>query len=151
MDEQNNLVPRDRSNGGPVEGLAVPTPFVTLDIMPRDPHLYDYLMILRKHQWLIVSFLLAVVTIVAIGTYRQQPIYEATTRIEIDRENSSVLPFQSQGAAADAFDEDLENYTETESKILTSATLGMQTVKNLGLDRDPRFGGTPDNPSTLQV
>ena len=147
MGEQNSLVPRER----PIESLAVPAPFVTLDMMPREPHLYDYLMILRKHQWLIVSFLLAVVTFVAIGTYRQQPIYEATTRIEIDRENASVLPFQSQGGVSDGYDEDLENYTETESKILTSATLAMQTVKSLGLDRDPRFGGTPDNASTLQV
>ena len=152
MDEQNDLVPRDRSNGAvPVEGLAVPAPFVTLDIMPREPHLYDYLMILRKHQWLIVSFLLAVVTVVSISTYRQQPIYEATARIEIDRENASVLPFQGQGMSQGGYDEDIENYIETQSKILTSATLAMQTVKSLNLDRDPRFGGQPANPSTLEV
>jgi len=35
-----------------------------LDLAPREPHLYDYLLILRKHQWLILSFMLAVVTIV---------------------------------------------------------------------------------------
>jgi succinoglycan biosynthesis transport protein ExoP len=151
MDEQNNLAPRDRTNGGPFEGLAVPAPFVTLDIMPREPHLYDYLMILRKHLWLIVSFLLAVVTIVAIGTYRQQPIYEATTRIEIDRENVSALPFPGQGFSGQAYDDDLDNYIETQSKILTSATLAMQTVKSLHLDRDPRFGGQPANPSALEV
>jgi len=40
-----------------------------LDVSPREPHLYDYLLILRKHQWLILSFLLAVVTIVTIVTY----------------------------------------------------------------------------------
>ena len=58
MDEQPNLVPRDRGNGGePVETLA-PRTFLTLDMMPREPHLLDYLMILRKHQWLIVSFFL---------------------------------------------------------------------------------------------
>lgn len=151
MDEQSNLVPRDRNNGGPVEGIAVPAPFVTLDMMPREPHLYDYLMILRKHQWLIVSFLIAVVTIVTIGTYRQQPIYDATTRIEIDRENTSVLPFQGQGISSDGFDEDLEQYIETQSKILTSATLAIQTVKSLNLDRDPHFGGRPDNAATIPV
>ncbi len=147
MDEQSNLVPRERS----VDTLAVPSPFVTLDMMPREPHLYDYLMILRKHQWLIVSFLLAVVTIVAIGTYREQPIYQATTRIEIDRENTSVLPFQAQGVSGDGLDEDMETYIETESKILTSATLANQTVKSLKLEQDPRFGGQPENASTLQV
>src|SRR5580704_3520894 len=114
MDEQNNLVPRGPMNERPVEGLAVPAPFVTLDIMPREPHLHDYLMILRKHKWLIVSFLLAVVTIVAIGTYRQQPIYEATSRIEIDKENVSALPFPSQGFSGDSYEEDLEEYIETQ-------------------------------------
>lgn len=147
MDEKNNLVPRERHT----ETLAMPGSFVTLDMMPREPHLYDYLMILRKHKWLIVSFLLAVLTVVAIGTFRMQPIYEATTRIEIDRENASVLPFQGQGIANDGVDQDLEGYIATQSEILTSATLAMQTVKSLHLDRDARFGGQPDGPSNLQV
>ena len=118
--------------------------------MPREPHLLDYLMILRKHQWLIVSFLLAVVTIVTIATFRMQPVYEATTRIEIDRENTSILPF----SGPDGYDAemmDLENYIETQSKILTSETLGMETIKSLHLDQDPAFGGSPTSPSTLAV
>jgi succinoglycan biosynthesis transport protein ExoP len=153
MDEQSdsNLVPRDRTNGRSVEGLAVPAPFMTLDMMPREPHLNDYLMILRKHKWLIASFLLAVVTIVAIGTYRQQPIYEATTRIEIDKENVSALPFPGQGLSGEGYDEDFETYIATQSSILTSATLAIQTVKSLKLDRDPRFGGLPADPSNLEV
>ena len=35
----------------------------------------------------------------------------------------------------DGYDEDMENYIETQSKILTSATLAMQTVKSLNLDQ----------------
>src|SRR6266446_2492258 len=96
------------------------------DLSPREPHLYDYLLILRKHQWLILSFVLAVVSIVAIGSFRMQPVYVATTRIEIDRENSNILPFQG----ADAYDyaTDLDNYAETQSKILTSETLALHTI-----------------------
>jgi succinoglycan biosynthesis transport protein ExoP len=149
MDEQPNLVPRDRGNGSsPVEALA-PRTFLTLDMMPREPHLLDYVMILRKHQWLIASFLLAIVTIVTIATFRMQPVYEATTRIEIDRENTSILPFNG----TDGYDAemDLENYIETQSKILTSETLGMQTIKFLHLDQDAAFGGSPTSPSTLAV
>jgi succinoglycan biosynthesis transport protein ExoP len=150
MDEQPNLVPRDRGNGsGPVEALA-PRTFLTLDMMPREPHLLDYLMILRKHQWLVASFLLAIVTIVTIATFRMQPVYEATTRIEIDRENTSILPFNGPDGY-DAEMMDLENYIETQSKILTSETLGMETIKSLHLDQDPAFGGSPTSPSTLAV
>jgi capsular exopolysaccharide synthesis family protein len=96
------------------------------DLSPREPHLYDYLLILRKHQWLILSFMLAVVSITAIGTFRMQPVYIATSRIEIDRENSNFLPFQN----TDEYMMDLENYIETQSKILTSETLALQTVRS---------------------
>lgn len=107
------------------------------DFAPREPHLYDYLLILRKHQWLVLSFLLTVVTIVSIATFRMQPVYVATARIEIDRENSNILPFQGQ----DSYDYmvDLDNYIETQSKILTSETLALQTIRNAGLAGDPEF------------
>jgi succinoglycan biosynthesis transport protein ExoP len=97
------------------------------ELAPREPHLWDYLLILRKHQWLILSFMLAVVTIVSIATFRMQPVYIATTRIELGRETANVLPFQS----TDSYDYmlDLENYIETQSKILTSETLALQTIR----------------------
>jgi succinoglycan biosynthesis transport protein ExoP len=146
MEEQTNLITRDHSAA--FDGLAVRTPFLTLDMMPREAHLLDYWMILRKHQWLIVSFLLAVVTVVTIATFRLQPVYEATTRIEIDRESSNFLPF----AGNDPYDlyQDLEDYIETQSKILVSETLATQTIKSLNLDQDPRFGGRPHS-ETLEV
>ncbi len=138
------------ANGGAIEPVSTRARFLTLDMMPREPHLLDYLLILRKHQWLILSFLLAVVTIVTIGTFRMQPVYEATTRIEIDRENR--VSFLSPGAIAqyDAY-EDLDNYIETQSKILTSETLAQQTIKSLHLDQDPRFGGEAKDPDKLEV
>jgi succinoglycan biosynthesis transport protein ExoP len=97
------------------------------DLAPREPHLWDYLLILRKHQWLILSFMLAVVTIVSIATFRMQPVYVASTRIELGRENANILPFQG----TDSYDYmlDLENYIETQSKILTSETLALQTIR----------------------
>jgi uncharacterized protein involved in exopolysaccharide biosynthesis len=84
MADENKLIPRDN---GSVE--VMPPRFSALDLSPREPHLYDYLLILRKHQWMILSFLLGVVTIVSIATFRMQPVFTATARIEIDRENTS--------------------------------------------------------------
>lgn len=120
----------------------VPASAATVDIVPqapsamrpawdlpaREPHLWDYLLILRKHQWLILSFMLAVVTIVSIATFRMHPVYVASTRIELGRENANILPFQG----TDSYDYmlDLENYIETQSKILTSETLALQTIRS---------------------
>jgi succinoglycan biosynthesis transport protein ExoP len=149
MEDPQNIVHVGGTNGHATESLATRAPTVTLDLMPHEPHLLDYILILRKHQWLIAAVFLAVVTIVTIATFRMQPIYEATSRIEIDRENSN--PFPQAGQDPYEVYEDLENYIETQSKILTSATLALETIKSLNLDRDPRFGGRPADPSTLEV
>jgi len=128
MADENKLIPRESA---PSAVEVMPPRFPSLDLSPREPHLYDYLLVLRKHQWLILSFLLAVVTIVSIATFRMQPVYTATARIEIDRENTNLLPFQG----VDSYDYmmDLDNYIETQSRVLTSETLALQTIRNSGL------------------
>ena len=144
MADENKLVPRENGSNGSVELVPVSTRLPVFELSPREPHLYDYLLILRKHQWLILSFMLAVVTIVAIATFRMQPVYVATARVEIDRENANILPFQG----SDSYDYmmDLENYIETQSKILTSETLALQTIRNNALTARPEFS-SPNGPS----
>jgi polysaccharide biosynthesis transport protein len=144
MDESNNLVPREKSASGPVESLQTRSPFLALDLMPREPHLLDYLIVLRKHQWLILFFLLAIVSIVSIATIRMQPVYQATARVEIDRENANAIRF-SDSESYDMY-ADLEDYITTQSKILQSETLAMLTVKTMGLDNLQEFGGNPAKP-----
>src|SRR5712672_3616182 len=126
MADDNKIIPRENGSNGAVELLMPSSRPPVWDLSPREPHLYDYLLILRKHQWLILSFMLALVSITAIGTFRMQPVYVATSRIEIDRENSNILPFQN----TDDYVVDLENYIETQSKILTSETLALQTIRS---------------------
>src|ERR1043165_8750601 len=100
MAENNHLSPPANGSNGSVELFTSSAHLPTWNLSPREPHLYDYLLILRKHQWLILSFMLAVVSIVAIATFRMQPVYTTSARIEIDRENSNILPFQG----ADSYD-----------------------------------------------
>src|SRR5690242_6498337 len=140
MANENSLVPRENGSNGHVELVPVGGRFASFDLSPREPHLYDYLLILRKHQWLILSFILSVVTIVSIATFRMRPVYVATARLEIDKENSNILPFQG----ADSYDVmvDTDNYIETQAKILTSETLALQTIRNNGLALRPEFGGS---------
>ena len=144
MADENKIVPRENGSNGAVELLSMQSRLPAWELSPREPHLYDYLLILRKHQWLILSFMLAVVTIVAIATFRMRPVYVATARIEMDRENANILPFQ--GSDSYDFMMDLENNIETQSKILTSETLALQTIRNSGLTARPEFS-SPDGPS----
>src|SRR6266850_1858776 len=148
MADDNKIIPRENgSNGsnGSMELLAPSSRLPAWDLSPREPHLYDYLLILRKHQWLILSFMLAVVSITAIGTFRMQPVYVATSRIEIDRENSNILPFQN----TDDYVVDLENYIETQSKILTSETLALQTIRSGILSSQGDSAGDPSASDAL--
>src|SRR5712692_1699248 len=139
MDELTNLVPRDRHAGGSLEVFAAQPQALPFDMMSPEPHLLDYVRVLRKHQWLILFFLLSVVTIVTIATLRMTPIYTATARLAIDRENANILPFPG----TDSYDIylDLENYIETQAKILQTETLALQTIRNLNLADRPEFGG----------
>src|SRR5262249_38698654 len=132
------IVPREASTAAAVDVVSAQAHPVSWDLSPHEPHLYDYLLILRKHQWLILSFMLAVVTIVSIATFRMQPVYVATTRIELGRENANILPFQGM----DSYDYmmDIENYIETQSKILTSETLALQTIRNSALAAQSDMG-----------
>src|SRR5258706_8386112 len=139
MSDDNKLVHRENGSNGAVELISTPSHLPAWGLSPREPHLYDYLLILRKHQWLIFSFMLAVVSITAIGTFRMQPVYIATSRIEIDRENSNILPFQG----TEDYMVDLENYIETQSKILTSETLALQTVRSGILSGQTDFASDP--------
>ncbi|HTZ34036.1 MAG TPA: polysaccharide biosynthesis tyrosine autokinase [Methylomirabilota bacterium] len=134
MADESKIVARDTTVPS-VEVLSSNSRIPAIELSPREPHLYDYLLILRKHQWLILSFLLAVVTIVTIATFRMKPVYIANAKVEIDRENSNILPFQ--GTDSYDFMVDLDNYIETQSRILTSETLALQTIRITGFGLDP--------------
>src|SRR6202171_4696054 len=147
MAEDSKLIPRESGTNGAIDLVPLPSRLPAWNLSPHEPHLYDYLLILRKHQWLILSFMLAVVTITAIGTFRMQPVYVATSRIEIDRKNSNILPFQ----ATDSYDYmmDIENYIETQSKILTSETLALQTIRSGILSGQTDFATDPSASDAL--
>jgi capsular exopolysaccharide synthesis family protein len=141
MEEAPRLAIRDRRGA---ESLAmIPAPAVIpWEQVPREPHLLDYIIILRKHRWLIATFLLTVVTVVTIASFKMKPVYEAAARVEVDKESQNVLPFQDE-MSYDMF-MDTENYIETQTRILESETLALQTIKSLDLTRIPEFGGTPN-------
>jgi len=129
------------------EALSViPAPSVlSWEQVPREPHLLDYVIILRKHQWMILTFFLTVVTIVTIASFKMKPIFVASARVEVDKESQNMSPFPD----SNSYDEfmDMENYLETQSKILQSETLALQTIKSLSLERYPEFGGSSNAPA----
>src|SRR5579862_2653654 len=106
MAEATRFALRDRKASDAL--TVLPAPPVSWDQAPREPHLLDYFIILRKHQWLILAFALTVVTVVTIATFKMKPVYQAMARVEVDKSSQNLLPFQN----ANSYDEytDSENY-----------------------------------------
>ena len=139
MEEAQRIVPSPR-RPPEIPLTVIPAPSVLpWDQAPREPHLLDYVIILRKHQWLALTFLLTVVTVVTIASFKMRPVYEASARVEVDRDTQTVVPF-GDANQYEAY-EDSESYIETQSKILQSETLALMTIKSLDLARYPEFGG----------
>src|SRR5579863_2054642 len=142
MEDTRKLIYRGQKVGEPLTVIPLP-PAIPGERIPREPHLLDYLIVLRKHQWLILTFLVTVVTVVTIATFKMKPVYQATARVEVDRESQNNLQFQDQNGYDSYVDS--EDYIETQSKILESETLAMQTIKSVDLGQYPEYGGTPNS------
>src|SRR5256712_12075673 len=125
MDESTALIQRDRRAGSSFEVITAHPQLSSWETPPREPHLLDYWRILRKYQWSILSFLLTVVTFVTIATLRMHPVYEATTRVQIDNENTYFLPYNSESYEMYM---DMAYYFETKSNIMKRETLTWHTI-----------------------
>ena len=112
-------------------------PIVALDVSAEElPHLLDYLHVILKRRWVVLSCLLIVFTTVAIGTLKKKPIYEGKVLIEINPEQPNVLNFQE---VLQLTSVDIESYRETQYKVLQSRTLAEHVIDDLKLCRYPEF------------
>lgn len=95
----------------------------------EDTHLTNYIRIIRKRQWIIITFFVIVVVSVTISSFLQTPVYKSTTRILIEKETPNVLSFK-EVLALDTSDTD---YYQTQYTILRSRTLAKEVLQRLGM------------------
>ena len=95
----------------------------------------DYLRVIRKRKWTIITFLAVIVITVTISAFTATPIYEATTRLIIDKENPNVVSIQ-EVMAVDASGSD---YYQTQYKVIESRTVAREVIRRLNLDESEEF------------
>ncbi len=95
----------------------------------EDVHLRDYIRIIKKRQWVIITFFVIVVVSVTVTSFLRSPVYRATARILIEKETPNVLSFK-EVLALDTTDTD---YYQTQYIVLKSRTLIKKVLKKLGL------------------
>src|SRR5215207_3728302 len=100
--------------------------------------LRDYLFIVLKRKWLILSLCLVVTSLVAVQMFRQPSIYEAQATIRIEQRAKNVLQTRDfvLNAQPDA------NFWGTQIKLLQSPALARQVALSLDLQHNPTFFGT---------
>ncbi|MCP4405517.1 MAG: polysaccharide biosynthesis tyrosine autokinase [bacterium] len=98
-------------------------------VFQEDVHLKDYLRIIKKRQWVIITFFVVVVVSVTISSFLQAPVYKATVRVLIEKDTPNVLSFK-EVLSLDGADID---YYQTQYTILKSRTLAKKVLEELGL------------------
>ena len=109
-----------------------------LDVsLEESPRLLDYWHIILKRRWAVLTCLLVIFSTVAIGTFKQKPIYAGRILIEVNPEEPQVLNFQQIQPTGASWD--VQSYRETQYKILKSRSLAERVVRDLRLYQYPEF------------
>ena len=115
-------------NRNSVAGYGVPS---------QDSLLRDYLRILIKSKWVVITTVLLFVSVVTISTLRTTPIYEAVGSIAINKMDPVTFNLKDSSSSVDYYDPaDLD----TEVRILKSDLLALQVIRQLNLDKQPEGG-----------
>src|ERR1700694_225606 len=103
---------------------------------PVEANVREYLFVVLKRKWLIISLVLVITSLATIQAYRDPSIYEGATTIRIEAK-SNVLTTGSLVINAQPD----PNFWGTQLKLLQNPNLARQVVLKLGLQNNPAFLG----------
>jgi len=116
---------------------------MTEEFKEEQIHLLDYLRVLKKRRWTVFCIFALVVLAVAIHTFTAVPIYQASSRVVIEKENPNLMSIQ-EVMAVDATGTD---YYQTQYRIIESRAVAREVIRRLDLENSPEFFPEPsDNP-----
>lgn len=104
-----------------------------------ETNLKEYLFIVLKRKWLIMSIVLIITSLATIQAYREPSVYQAATTIKIEQKSPSIL--QSANGSGLVLGQSDPNFWGTQLKLLQSPRLARQVIVTLDLQHNPRFFG----------
>src|SRR5216683_4775849 len=138
MSQDNRLIPvttLDRSLDRPLSDLAQSKPYGVSGTEPAT--IRDYLFVVLKRKWLIISLVLVITSLVTIQSFRAPLIYQGETTIRIEQRPMSVL----QTKEITITGQNDPNFWGTQLKLLENPALARQVVLTLDLQHNPSFFG----------
>jgi len=124
--------------------------FGPTDASPQDDQgfeFYRYVRIAIKYRWLVLGIIAAFLALATVFTWLTTPIFQASTTLQIDREQMNVVKVDSL-QPGDRQLSDVEFY-QTQYELLGSRSLAERVVANLGLAENDRFNLVPATPVSL--
>lgn len=109
----------------------------------QDSILREYLRVLIKHKWVVLSSIVIIFGVVTIATLRSTRIYEATGSIAINHMDPILMNFKDSASEYPSYYDPSD--LDTEVRVLKSDLLALQVIQALNLDKRPEFGGRPQN------
>jgi len=146
MTQDERLIPAGRNLDRTLAELTQTKPYGKYDRYGSgtpDTHLREYLFVILKRKWLILSILLVVTSLVTIQVYREPSVYEGNTTIRIEPKQQSLLTTTQVviNAPTDP------NFWGTQFKLLQNPSLARQVILTLDLQKNPNFLGGQDQSS----
>jgi succinoglycan biosynthesis transport protein ExoP len=138
MSQDNRLLPvtaLDRSIDRPLSDFASAKPYGVSSSEPAG--IRDYLFVVLKRKWLILSLVLVITSLVTIQSFRAPSIYEGEATIRIEQKPMSVL--QTEKVVINAPND--PSFWGTQLKLLENPALARQVVLTLDLQNNPAFFG----------
>ena len=145
MAEERNSIQEDRNRALEKLREYPLAPSTYYGYQEEEIHLRDYLHIILRRKWIVITFFIAVVTTVTLGTFMMKPQYKATVAIKIDKENPNILTFKD----VYAVERPEEDYYQTQYKVLKSRNLARRVIRQMKLDVNPEF--SEQKPGTVQA
>jgi len=137
MAQDNRLMPvsgLDRSLDRPLADLVPAKPY---GVAGEATTFREYLFVVLKRKWLILSLVLVITSLVTIQSFRAPSIYEGETTIRIEQRPMSVL--QTKEIVITGQND--PNFWGTQLKLLENPALARQVVLTLDLQHNPAFFG----------
>jgi len=138
VSQDNRLLPvssLERSLDRPLTDLTQGKPYGLSSTEPTT--IRDYLFVVLKRKWLILSLVLVVTSLVTIQMFRLPSIYQGETVIKIEPKPRNVL--QTKEITINGQSD--PNFWGTQLKLLENPALARQVVLTLDLQNNPSFVG----------
>jgi len=138
MSQDNRLLPLgalDRSIDRPLADFVQAKPYGVSGAEPTT--IRDYLFVVLKRKWLILSLVLVVTSLVTIQAFRAPSIYAGETTIRIEQKPPNVLQTKEIVITGQSD----PNFWGTQLKLLENPALARQVVLTLDLQHNPAFFG----------